>query len=315
MIAVTLAIELLLMNGIGIFIRKSGISNQEFSNKLTTMILKICIPCLIFNSISNSTEFSIETLSNCAIIVVLATAAVLLSLGIGQIFYLLNKGSGMGRVFRYGLGLCNFSFMGIPVIEALFGTMGTFYYSFFLIPVRIVYYTMSEPLMTPKELKHGKQQPLSKTLKDIFLNPCLVAFVIGLIFWVAGWHLPTPINNCIKNVGAISSPLALLLCGMVIGEHNFKRLLHVKYLFLPLLRTIAMPALFFCISKLLLVIGVDELLCKMLVIYSAFPVASLLPIYAVRFDPEPENHLSAAASCIISVLLCAITIPIWYMFL
>lgn len=32
MIAITLAIELLLMNGIGIFIRKSGMVNKDFSS-------------------------------------------------------------------------------------------------------------------------------------------------------------------------------------------------------------------------------------------------------------------------------------------
>ena len=67
MIAVTLAVELLLMNIIGIAIRKTGVTNKEFSNRLTSLLMKFCIPCLIFNSISNAMEFSLESLSNCLV--------------------------------------------------------------------------------------------------------------------------------------------------------------------------------------------------------------------------------------------------------
>lgn len=315
MVAVTLAIELLLMNCIGIFIRKSGIANKDFSSRLTNLILKFCIPCLIFNSVSNAAEFSLDMLANCGLVVLLAAAAVLISLAIGQVFYLLNHKNGAGRILRYGLTFCHFSFMGIPVIEALFGEMGTFYYvSFFLLPVRVAYYAFSDVLMTPRELQ-GSKRGIGKTLKDIFLNPCMIALILALIFWIGGWHLPTALNYCVKSMSSISSPLALLLCGMVIAEYDFKQLIRPKYLFLPLLRTILMPALFFGISRLFLLLGVEKLLCDILVIYAAFPVASLLPIYAIRFDPEPENQLNAAAATIISVFLSAITIPIWYLFL
>ena len=315
MVAVTLAIELLLMNCIGIFIRKSGIANKDFSSRLTNLILKFCIPCLIFSSVSSATEFSLDMLANCGVVVLLAAGAMLVSFGMGQAFFLLNRGSGTGRILRYGLTFCHFSFMGIPVIEALFGEMGTFYYaSFFLLPVRIAYYAFSDILMTPKELR-GAKRGLGKLLKDTFLNPCMIALIIALVFWIGGWRLPTALNYCVKSMSSLSSPLALLLCGMVIAEYNFKELIRVKYLFLPLLRTVAMPALFFGISRLLLLLGVEELLCNILVIYSAFPVASLLPIYAIRFDPDPENQLSAAAASILSVLVSAVTIPIWYMFL
>ena len=45
------------------------------------------------------------------------------------------------------------------------------------------------------------------------------------------------------------------------------------------------------------------------------PTSSLLPIYAVRYDPNPENQLNAAAASMLSVLISVVTIPIWYSFL
>ena len=315
MIAVTLAIELLLMNAIGIFIRKSGIANKDFSSRLTNLILKFCIPCLIFKSVSNAAEFSLNMLANCGLVILLATVVMILSLGIGQLFFVLSRKSGAGRILRYGLTFCHFSFMGIPVIEALFGEMGTFYYvSFFLLPVRIIYYGFSDTLMTPPELQ-GSKRNFGQTLKGILLNPCMIALVLALVFWIGGWKLPTALNYCVKSMSSISSPLALLLCGMVLGEYNFKEFVWGKYLLLPLLRTIFMPAVMLGVSRLFLLLGVEKLLCDMMVIYAALPVASLLPIYTIRFDPDQNNQLNSAAASILSVLLSAVTIPIWYLLL
>ena len=100
---------------------------------------------------------------------------------------------------------------------------------------------------------------------------------------------------------------------MVVAEHDVRSLLKRKYLRLPLIKTVAVPAVFFLCSRLLLAAGVEPVLCQILVIYSALPVASLLPVYSVKYDPDPANHLDAAGASILSVLLSAVTIPVWYM--
>lgn len=309
MVAVTLALELLLMNIIGIFIRKSGVVDKSFSTQLTNVLMKFCIPCLIFYSISNAVEFSMEALSNCGIVILLGAVGAFLSLAIGQLFYILGHKTGFARIMRYSLTFCHFSFMGIPVMSALFGDMGTFYYAFFLIPVRICYYSLSESLMTPGGKAGGKG------IKSILLNPQLIAVAVGMVFWIMGWKLPTAINYCVKSLNTICSPMALLLCGMVIAEYDFRQLIRPAYLKIPVLRTIMMPIIFFIITRVFLMLGVEPMLCQMLVIYTAFPTASLLPVYALKYDPDPENQLNAAGASIISVLISAVTVPIWYMIL
>lgn len=314
MIAITLAIELLLMNGIGIFIRRSGMVNQDFSSRLTNIVLNICVPCLIFHSINNAAEFSMEALRNCLVILILGVVVIVLPLVLGQIIYLKTGKTGAGRNIRYGLTFCHFSFMGIPVIAELFGDLGIFYYTFFLVPVRIGYYSLSEPLMTPPGVDGAKTSP-GTVVKKALLSPQLIAVIVALVFWVGGWKLPEAIQYCVKSLSSICSPLALLLCGMIVAEYDGKAFLHPKYLRLPFLRTVVMPALFFLLSRLLLQLGVEPLLCQILVVYTALPVASLLPVYSMKYDPDPNNHMDAAGACIVSVLLSAITIPIWYVLL
>lgn len=311
---VNLAIQLLLMNLIGLGIRKSGLTNQEFTTRLTAVVMEVCIPCLIFYSISSATEFSVQSLSDCLAAVLLGTLALFFALAVGQVFFLLWKKSAAGRILRYGLTFSHYAFMGIPVVEALFGEIGTFYYAFFQFSIRIAYYALSERLMTPASTCAEKSS-LWRVLRSTLLTPQMLAVFLGLLFWVTGWSLPAPIHNCVYTLNSIASPLALLLCGMVIGAFDFKRLLRLEYLLLPLLRTLLMPALFFGISRILLVLGVDELLCQIFVIYSALPVASLMSVYAVKYDPDPNTHLMAAGTSAISVLLSAFTIPVWHMIL
>lgn len=312
MIAVTLAAELLLMNAIGACLRWKGMVDKEFSSRLTNLILNICVPCLIFQSINNAAEFSAEALKNCMVVLVLGVVAVAVPLLAGHLIYLATGKSGMGRNIRYGLTFYHFSFMGIPVIAELFGDMGIFYYTFFLIPVRIGYYGLSEQLMTPPGVEAAGGSPWKK-VKGAILNPQFLAVVVSLIFWVSGWKLPTAIGYCVKSLQSICSPLALLLCGMVIAEHDVRALAKLKYIRLPLIKTVAVPAVFFLLSRLLLTMGVEPMLCQILVIYAALPVASLLPVYSVKYDPDPNNHLDAAGASILSVLLSAITIPVWYL--
>jgi len=312
MVAITLAVELLLMNAIGACLRWSGMVNKDFSTRLTNLILNICVPCLIFCSINNAAEFSVEALKNCMVVMALGVTAVAVPLLAGHLIYLGTHKSGVGRNIRYGLTFYHFSFMGIPVIAELFGELGIFYYTFFLIPVRIGYYGLSEPLMTPPGAETADRN-MWKKVKGAVLNPQLLAVVISLIFWVGGWKLPTAIQYCVKSLQSVCSPMALLLCGMVVAEHDVKALLKLKYMRLPLLKTVVVPALFFLLSRLLLTVGVEPVLCQILVIYSALPVASLLPVYSVKYDPDPTNHLDAAGASILSVLLSAITIPVWYM--
>ena len=159
MIAVTLALELLLMTMVGFFARKRGIVNETFAGQLTNFVMRITLPMLIFHSVRTSVEFTPEALRDCGVAIAAGFFVMVFSLGIGQLLWMVTGKGGYGRILRYAVTFTHFSFMGIPVVEALFGSVGTMYYAFFITPVRIFYYALSEPLMTPPELK--KEAPSS----------------------------------------------------------------------------------------------------------------------------------------------------------
>ena len=198
--------------------------------------------------------------------------------------------------------------MGIPVVDALFGATGNLYYVMFLVPVRIFYYSLTPRLF-------GVPEKAEKTLKDRLswlLNPCLIAVVIGLIAWVTGFQFPGIIQYCVSGLSGVCSPLGLVLCGLVIGSYDLKKLLNIRYLRGPVMKTVLLPMVFFGLTRIPLLLGVDPILCNMIVIYSALPCASLTAAYAVQYEKDPEVHFEAAGIVFFATLMSSITVPIWF---
>ena len=308
MVSVTLSLELLLMMGVGIFAQKKQIVKSDFDSQLTSFLLNLSVPCMIFQSMV-SEEFSYETLRNCGIMLLLSLAICGIQTMLGQIFYILCGRGGQGRIVRYCTMFVHFSFMGIPIIDTLYGSTGTLYYAVFLIPVRILYYGASQSLLTPPD-NRKVHQPISRLIKKLF-SPCLTAVLAGMIFWINQWELPEIINYCIENLAKICSPLGLILCGLAVGKYKFGTMMHLRFLKLPLLRTVALPALFFALRCLLRPLQISPLILDICMIYTALPIPSLTAAFVILYEPDPKIQFEVSGSILVATLLSAVTIPVW----
>jgi predicted permease len=91
----------------------------------------------------------------------------------------------------------------------------------------------------------GEKLKFSKRIKD-FLNPMMIAMIIGIFLGVLGWgkYLPKGVQTVVRVSGDCMAPIAMLLTGLTVGKINllsmFKKWqLHVatiiKLLVYPLL--------------------------------------------------------------------------------
>ncbi len=304
MTAAKLAIQLILMVGIGIFTGRSGIVKADFDKQLTSFLMKICLPCMIIKSMMGI--FSWDELKNCGKLVLTAIALWAVTFALAQLIYRLMKKTGSARIMRFTMIYTNFTFVGIPAIEALFGEMGVFYFVVFVVPYRMVYYSSAEPMLSPP----GHVQPhrtLGDKLKGWF-SPPVVAVLIGLILYLTQISLPSPIAGVINSLGGCASPLGMVLCGISLSKYPFRKLLRRRYFLLPLVRNLILPAI---ALSLVLLIGLEAQLAQIVVIFAALPTASLLAAFTIQYDPDPETQFEAAASVLLSTLCCAVTIPLW----
>ena len=304
MTAAKLAIQLILMVGIGLFAGRSGIVKGDFDKQLTSFLMKICLPCLIVKSMMGA--FSWEELKNCGRLVVLALVLWAVTFALGQLAYRLMGKTASGRIMRFSMVYTNFTFVGIPVIEALYGDLGVFYFVVFLVPYRMIYYSSAEPMLSPPGMARTKRT-LAAKLKGWF-SPPVTAVFIGLILYLTQLPLPSPITGVINSLGSCASPLGMVLCGISLSKYEFKKLLRPRYLALPLVRNLLLPALFLGLS---LLTGLDKALAQVVVIFTALPTASLLAAFTIQYDPDQESQFEAAAAVLLSPLFAAFTIPLW----
>lgn len=304
MTAAALSVQLILMVSIGIFAWRARIVSGDFDKQLTAFVMKLALPCMIVRSMSGA--FSWEELKNCGRLVVIALILWAFTFLLGQLAYRLMGKTAAARIMRFSMLYTNFTFVGIPVMEALYGDLGVFYFVVFLVPYRMIYYSSAEPLLSPPGLEH-KHRTWRDKLKGWFSPPVAAVFV-GLFLYITQLPLPAPVSGVINSLGSCASPLGMVLCGISLGKYDFKTLLRPRYLRVPLVRNLLLPAL---VLALALLAGLEPELAQVAVIFSALPVASLLAAFTIQYDPSQDSQFQAAAAVLLSTLLSAFTIPLW----
>ena len=203
MTAASLSVQLILMVAVGLFAWRAHIVSGDFDKQLTSLLMKIALPCMIVRSMSGA--FSWEELKNCGRLAAAALILWAVTFALGQLaFRLLGRGAS-ARIARFSMLYTNFTFVGVPVVEALYGDTGVFYFVVFLVPYRMIYYSSAEPLLSPPGLER-RARTLPEKLKGWF-SPPVVAVFVGLLLYITQWKLPAPVSGVINSLGSCASPL------------------------------------------------------------------------------------------------------------
>lgn len=304
MTAAKLALELLIMIAIGYAIEKRRLVGPQFSTDLSAFVINLALPCLIIRSMQ--VEYSVDQLKTCGYLVLLGLLYLAVSFAAAFLVYRLAPGDHRGRILRFGMIFTNFTFVGIPVMETLYGNSGVFYFVIFLVPLRIALYSFAKPLLTPPHVAVEKQS-FTQKLKGWF-SPQLAAVLIGLAMYITGWQPPEIIAQPMAWLAGVCSPLGMILCGVSLAKYPAKALLRPSCFVTAGLRCLLMPALLLAVSFLL---RLDAALAQPMVICAALPIASTLAAFTIRFDENTDAHFESAGAILCSTVLSAATIPLW----
>ena len=302
MTVLELSLKLMLFIAVGYAARKLRVMQDGFDKMLTRFVMAIPLPCMVINSFN--IEYSADNLLNCPVIVAL-------SIG-GMVFMFLvttlvtgGAKTKMGKTYRFAMLFTNFTFMGLPVVSELYGAQGVFNYVIFTLPIRVMFYGGAAVMLG----KSGEKLNVKETVKKFLCEPVIAVF-IGFFLYVTQIRLPAVVTSTIASLGAMASPLGLILCGTIIADAKWSGVFRYPAVFLiAAARLLAIPALMVAVERL---IGVDREIIRTTMFYYAMPVASLLPTFLLRYDPEAEEaRLAGGYMVVVSTLLCIVTIPLW----
>lgn len=184
-------------------------AEQKFVSKF---LLYLINPCLIFTSFDK--EFSSTRLKQLLIVILISLIVHLAMILIATIFTLTKnpKKKTYVGVNRLAIIFTNCGFIGIPLINGIFGEDGVFFLMGYLVIFNIALWT------------YGYfQMGTSVNVKKIITNPNILAILLGILVFCLPIRIPEFISKPIGMIGSLNTPTAMILIGMLFANFSVKK--------------------------------------------------------------------------------------------
>lgn len=286
---------LLLLVLVGFIVKKCRILNRESEKAVSSLLVNVLLPCNIVHSFLGEITISAEFVKSCVLAIVIAAAVQAFAVFAGKILfraYPLEKQA----ILRYGIICSNSSFVGMPIAETLYGSLGVLYTSLFQIPIRFTMWTAGLSLFTSVNRKDA--------FRKLVTHPCIVSIFIGIVLMLARVELPQFLGDTIYSISRTTVPISMITVGSIMADADVKSLFAKSILYYTFLRLIAFPLLVYGVLKLL---AADALLINIAVIMTAMPAGASTSILAEKYDGDAQY---AAQLTFVSTLCSIVTIPL-----
>ena len=292
-------ISLFLIMIIGVYGSKKKIITPMINKGLTNILLEITLPCLVISSFIFDMD---NQLKNNIIKCFIYSPIVLITTTFISYIALFPIKSDKKIIMQFANVFSNCGFIGFPIIYSIFGGEGVIYASIFNMFFTIALWSYGIILFNGNIEK--------KDLKKVFLNPSIIAVIIGLIILIFNISIPEVVYSTLDLVGGVTSPLSMIIIGVILGNSNILNYLRDYTIYYSsILKLLVLPVVLIIISK---IINDNSIVVKTLTIITAMPAAAMTSILAEKFDKEKEY---SAVIIFITTLFSLITFPLLLKFI
>ena len=288
---------------IGIVLKKSKIIPENFHTSLNAFVINISLSAFSLYYISKI-ELNSSVIYPVLVVWIGIFAAILFFAGLGKIFGW--KSSLIGALIMCA-GFGNTSFVGIPLIQAMYGEEG-------LKTVMLVdqpgFVALSTVGILVANFYSGSKDSLLKHLSKILKFPPFIAFVIALLLNIFSIEIPKDFDEVLMKLGATTVPLALVSVGSQMQWEKIEKK-EGFHLFIGLLfKLVLLPLLILVIYKYIFHQSGDVI--EICILEAAMAPMITAAIIASAHDLEPKFcNLMVAVGIPLSIL----TVGIWHLLL
>ena len=183
-----------------------GIISKEGTKQLSTVELMIVNPFLIF--MSYQAEYSSELLGG--LLWAFGLAAVSFATAILLTTFVIRPSREDYDIERFASVYSNCGFIGIPLINGIYGSEGVLYLTAYITLFNLLVWTHGYMVMKG-------QRDFSAFVKAL-RNPSVIAVVAGLICYLTGLRLPEIPSASFEAVASLNTPLAMLIAGAAVSQ-------------------------------------------------------------------------------------------------
>ena len=293
---------------VGFFVRKKGMVSREGQKNITDLVINVVLPCNIVASFVQDLPDS--ALHDCIMIFLISAAAEVLSVLYADIAYK-NAEPNKKKCLTYGLFVSNAGFLGNPVAEGVYGSMGLMLASVYLIPVRVMMWSKGIAIFSG-------QSDRKETLKKVATHPCVIACAAGVVVMLtdifAGVSIIPPLLlTLLQTIGRCNTALSMMVIGMILSDIDLATLIDREIIRYTFERLVLLPGILGLVLLVLFKCGiVSGLAPRLSVLLAAMPAAATTSMLSSKYDCAPDF----STRMVIFSTLCSIpTIFFWSLIL
>ncbi|MDD2763257.1 MAG: AEC family transporter [Opitutaceae bacterium] len=213
----------------------------------------------------------------------------------------LHVGSGL-RTFAFAVGVYNYGFIPIPLMESLYGREPLGVLLVQNMGCELAIWSVGLLVLAGLSPREGWRQ---------VINPPICTLVVALGVNLSGFALPAVLMRVVDLLGGCAIPFGLLLCGATLSTYFEKpaQLFHGRTTpVASLLRLAVLPAAFLLLAKFA---PFSPELKRVLVVQAAMPSGMMPLVLARHYGGQP---VIAAQIIVGTTLLGVLVIPWWLRF-
>lgn len=292
---------LFLLIVVGYIVGKVGIISESGQKELAGFVLKVTMPATIILALQ--LEFTKDRFNTALRIMLIISLAyilmIILSKFISKIYRVDEK---QRDVIQIGSLLPNTSFMGFPIVLSILGKEALF---FAVLGAGLIFEVVSWTYATYTIGRNTGMDFKENLFKKIFLSPGILSIIIGFILFIFSITIPEPLNSTMRLLSQATSPLAMIVVGILLSRSNIKECITSGKLYLiSAFKLLIFPLLIFGILKILGFTGMEIIIPTIML---SMPTAAYVAIFSANLG----NDANLASQIVfISSLMSLITIPL-----
>ena len=240
---------------------KRGWLDDAGNRTISKLVVMLTNPMLALSSVMGKERL----MSNQQVLMLTAIGFALLfcCMGLSRVVVRLLPEADRG-LMRFLFSYCNISYIGYPIVQALFGMDASFYVTVIVLCSQLLMWSYGVHLVSG----HGKFH-LSWS---IFKNHCLIASLTAYTIYLTGLKVPNLVASMCSFIGQTTSPLIMLITGSALALMPLQKVFTNGKLYM--MYTVKLVILPVCAYFLLRALGVDSMLLGVIVVVLCIPSAT-----------------------------------------
>lgn len=284
---------LFIIAAIGFALRKTKVFTDQVIKGINTLVLNVTWPAM--SIMITQKQYTSESLKGFLIVLLAATAFMAASFAFGSLIFKKIPDRNRRSALVCLSALPNAGFMGLPIVDAVYGDTGVLYLAAFVSGFNIVVWTLGTMLFEGFNLKGA--------IKGL-MSAGFIGMLVGITLFLLKVDLPDILGNCVDQIGAFNTPLSMLLLGARMDGLDLKKLSGFSFWIACFVKLFVLPII---LLGILYLAGLRDILLVLPVLLMAMPSASACQMLCERYDADAAFAASGVAVC---TLLCAISVPV-----